>query len=356
MTHTLERLFHLSEQGTTVRTEFLAGSTTFLTLAYIIFVQPTVLSAMGMDFGAVFVATCVASGVATTMMAFFANYPIAVAPAMGHNFYFAFTVVVAGGVAVAGALFVLTAGIGLRERLITAIPNSLKHAIAVGIGLLIAMVGLQWAGLIVDSPGTLVALGDLRTIPVVVAVLGFTVMAVLMAWNVRAALLVGLLVSSLAAWVTGLTTFQGVASIPPSLTPTLFQLDVVGAFHPDMIAVILVFFFLALFFSPLVAMVGGGYQVSNELTLHPTIAPALVVVGTMMVRNVRHVGWDDPTEAIPAFLTIIMMPLTVSITEGIGFGFISFAILRLFTGRAAETDWMVYLLAGLFLVRYIALV
>ena len=152
MKQALENLFHLSAHGTTARTELLAGSTTFFTLAYIIFVQPTVLSAAGMDFGAVFVATCVASGVASVLMALFANYPIAVAPAMGHNFYFAFTVVVAsgvawqvalGGVAVAGALFIVTAGVGLRERLITAIPDSLKHAIAVGIGLLISMVGLQ---------------------------------------------------------------------------------------------------------------------------------------------------------------------------------------------------------------------
>lgn len=443
VTNTVERLFHLSEQGTTIRTEVLAGSTTFFTLAYIIFVQPTILSATGMDFGAVFVATCIASGIATVMMAFFANYPIAVAPAMGHNFYFAFTVVAAGGVAwevalggvaIAGMLFVLTAGIGLRERLITAIPDSLKHAIAVGIGLLISMVGLQWAGVIVDSPGTLVTLGDLRTTPVAVALLGFAVMAVLGAWNVRGALLAGLLVSSVAAWATGLTTFQGVASIPPSLTPTLFQLDIVGAFHPDMVAIIFVFFFLALFdsvgtlvgvaeqaglmrngvlprargalladavgtmvgaglgtstvtayvesstgvaaggrtgltaiviagffflalfFSPLVAMVGGGYQASDDLTLYPTIAPALIIVGTMMVRNVRYVGWDDPTEAIPAFLTILLMPLTVSITEGIAFGFVSFAMLKLFTGRAGEADWMVYFLAALFLVRYVLLV
>ena len=442
MRQVLERLFHLSEYGTTVRTEVLAGSTTFFTLAYIIFVQPTVLSAAGMDFGSVFVATCIGSGIATLMMAFFANYPIAVAPAMGHNFYFVFTVVVAGGipwqvalggVAVAGMLFVLTAGVGLRERLITAIPDSLKHAIAVGIGLLIAMVGLQWAGVIVDSPGTLVTLGDLQTAPVMVAMIGFSVMAVLTAWNLRSALLVGLLVSSVVAWLIGVTEYQGLASLPPSMAPTFLELDVLGALHPDMVGIIFVFlflalfdsvgtlvavaeqaglmrngmlprargalladaagtvvgaglgtstvtayiesstgvaaggrsgltsvvtaglFFLALFFSPLVAMVGGGYRVSDDLTLYPVIAPALIVVGTMMVRSVRRIGWDDPTEAIPAFLTILLMPLTVSITEGIAFGFISFAMLKLLTGRAAETEWLVFLFAGLFLVRYIVL-
>ena len=256
MRQVLERLFHLSEYGTTVRTEVLAGSTTFFTLAYIVFVQPTVLSAAGMDFGSVFVATCLGSGIATLMMAFFANYPIAFAPAMGHNFYFVFTVVVAGGipwqvalggVAVAGMLFVLTAGVGLRERLITAIPDSLKHAIAVGIGLLIAMVGLQWAGVIVDSPGTLVTLGDLRTAPVMVAVIGFSVMAVLTAWHLRSGLLVGLLVSSVVSWLIGVTEYQGLASLPPSMAPTFLELDVLGALHPDMVGVIFVFLFLALF-------------------------------------------------------------------------------------------------------------
>ncbi len=157
----LERLFHLSTAGTTVRTEIVAGATTFLAMAYIVFVQPTVLAAAGMDPGAVLTATCLASAIATLIMAFAANYPIAVAPAMGHNFFFAFTVVVAGGtpwpvalgaVALAGLMFILTAGIGLRERVITAIPASLKHAISVGIGLLIALIGLEWAGVVVDSP------------------------------------------------------------------------------------------------------------------------------------------------------------------------------------------------------------
>ena len=179
----------------------------------------------------------------------FSNYPIAVAPAMGHNFYFAFTVVLAAGipwqtalgaVALAGMLFVITAGIGLRERLITVIPSSLKHAIAVGIGLLIAMVGLQWAGVIVDSPGTLVTLGDLRTTPVMVALTGFTVMAVLSVWNFRSALLV----AGIVAWLTGVTEYQGFASWPPSIGPTFLEFDLLAALQPDMAAVILVFCFL----------------------------------------------------------------------------------------------------------------
>ena len=167
----IERLFRLRENQTTIRTEVVAGLTTFLAMAYIIFVQPTVLGAAGMDFGAVLVATCLASALATVLMGVMANYPIAVAPAMGHNFYFAFAVVVGmkvpwpialGGVFIAGAAFVLTAGFGLREKLITAIPDSLKHAIAAGIGLLIALIGLEWAGFVIGAPGTLVALGPFK--------------------------------------------------------------------------------------------------------------------------------------------------------------------------------------------------
>ena len=228
----LDSLFHLTERATSIRTEVLAGVTTFSALAYIIFVQPAVLSACGMDFGAVMVATCVSSAIATLLMAWFANYPIAVAPAMGHNFFFAYSVVLGmavpwqvalGGVAVAGILFVLTAGVGLRERLITAIPTSLKHAIAVGIGLLIAMVGLQWAGVIVDSPGTLVTLGNLKTPPVLVSLFGLVVMAVLFVRGFRGALLIGMLTTSVAAWLFGLVEFQGMVSAPPSVAPTLLQ-------------------------------------------------------------------------------------------------------------------------------------
>lgn len=197
----LERLFGLSAAGTTVRTEVIAGATTFLTMAYIVFVQPAVLSAAGMDAGAVFTATCLSSALATLVMAFTANYPIAVAPAMGHNFFFAFTVVLAGGtpwpvalgaVAIAGTAFVLTAGIGLREKVIAAIPPSFQHAIGAGIGLLIAIIGLEWGGVIVDAPGTLVTLGSLRSAPALVTLGTLAVIAVLTARQVRGATLIGM--------------------------------------------------------------------------------------------------------------------------------------------------------------------
>ena len=435
----LERLFRLSELRTTVRTEVLAGLTTFLTMAYILFVQPAVLGAAGMDRGAVLAATCIASAVATLLMALLANYPIGVAPAMGHNFFFAFTVVAAGGtpwpvalgaVAIAGSLFILTAGIGLRERVITAVPDSLKHAISVGIGLLLALIGLEWSGVVVDAPGTLVKLGRLTSPPVLLALGTLAVMAMLLARGVKGAMLIGMVASAIVAWATGLVKWAGVVGAPPSLAPTFLKLDVLGALKPGLIDVVLVFFLLALFdsvgtliavgsriglvkngtlprarqalladaigtvvgaalgtstvtayiesstgvavggrsglasvvtaalfllalfFYPLVSMIGGGYRTADGVVLYPIVAPALVLVGVMMMESVRHIPWDDVTEAIPAFLALVTMPLAVSITDGISFGFISYALVKLASGRARELDWLGYVFALVFLVRY----
>jgi len=436
-----ERRFALISHGTTVRTEVLAGLTTFLTMAYIIFVQPAVLSACGMDFGAVLAATCLSTAFATALMALLANYPIAVAPAMGHNFFFAYSVVIGmkvpwrvalGAVAIAGVMFIITAGIGLRERLITTIPASIKHAIAAGIGLLIATIGLEWAGLIVAAPGTLMTLGNLHSRPAVVAVAALAFTAVLMARRVPGAFLWGMLASTAIGIPLGLVHYQGLVSPPPSLAPTLLQLDIRGAFAPGMVAVVFVFFFLALFdsvgtlvgvaeqaglmrdgmlprarealladaigtvagatlgtstvtafiesgagiaaggrtgltslvtallfllsllFYPLVQTIGGGYT-ANGTTLYPIIAAPLVLVGTMMIGGLRQVAWDDPTEAIPAFLTMILMPLAASITEGVAFGLVSYALLKLGSGRGRTVHPLVYAFAALFLLRYIFL-
>jgi AGZA family xanthine/uracil permease-like MFS transporter len=392
-----------------------------------------------MDAGAVLTATCLASAIATLIMAFAANYPIAVAPAMGHNFFFAFTVVVArgtpwpvalGAIAIAGLLFIATAGIGLRERVIVAVPESLKHAMTVGIGLLITLIGLEWGGVIVDSPGTLVTLGHLGSAPVLLTLGTLALMAILQARGVRGAALIGMTAATAAALALGLTTFQGVASAPPSLAPTFFKLDVAGALRPTLVDVVFVFFFLALFdsigtlvgvagrmglvrngtlprarqalladaigtvagaclgtstvtayvesstgvaaggrtglasvvtaalflislfFSPLVRMVGGGYDSGAGLTLYPIIAPALILVGVMMMESVRHIRWDDFTDALPSFLALVTMPLAFSITDGIAFGFIAYAILKPATGRARELDVLVYVFAVLFLIRY----
>jgi adenine/guanine/hypoxanthine permease len=434
----LDRRFGLTAHGTSVRTELVAGVTTFLTMAYILFVQPAVLSAAGMDFGAVLVATCLATALATLLMALMANYPIAVAPAMGHNFFFAYSVVVAmhvrwqialGGVAIAGTVFVLTAGIGLREHLITAIPQSLKYAIAAGIGLLIATIGLEWAGFIVGAPGTLVTLGNLHGRPVLLALFGLAVTAILTARKTPGAFLWGILATTVLGLLLGVVRYQGFVSAPPSIMPTLLKLDVPGAFSPSMITVVLVFFFLALFDSigtlvgvgeqaglmkngtlprarqalladaigtvagamlgtstvtayiesgagvaaggrtglaslvtaalfllslfvyPLVRMIGGGVMV-GQATLYPVIAAPLILVGTMMIGGLRKVEWDDPTEAIPAFLTIIMMPLAVSITEGVAFGLVAYVVLKVAVGRSRDVHVLLYVFAVLFLARY----
>jgi AGZA family xanthine/uracil permease-like MFS transporter len=358
---------------------------------------------------------------------------------MGHNFFFAFTVVIGGGtpwqvalgaVAIAGTVFILTAGVGLRERVITAVPASLKHAITVGIGLLIALIGLEWSGIVVDSPATLVRLGDLGAAPTLLALGTLATMAVLTARRVRGALLIGMGLATMAALAAGLVRFEGIMSAPPSLAPTFLQLDVIGALRPAMLDAVLVFFLLALFdsigtlvgvagriglvrngtlprarqalladavgtvagaclgtstvtayvessagvaaggrtglasvvtavlfllalfFHPLVRMIGGGSQTSAGVVLYPIVAPALILVGVMMMESVRQIPWDDFTEAAPAFLAIVIMPLSFSITDGIAFGIIAYAVLKLATGRRSELDWLGYTFAALFLFRY----
>ena len=440
----IEKLFQLQASGTTVKREIVAGCTTFMTLSYIIFVQPTVLSAAGMDSGAVMAATCITSAFAMVLMAFLANYPIALAPGMGHNFYFTFTVCLTLGIAwqqalgavfIAGLVFVLLSFVGLREKVMGILPGSLRNAIPAGIGLLIALVGLRWAGLIVDHPATYVTLGSLKSAPVLLSVFGLVVIAILFALNVRGAILIGILASTVVGLIIGLVKFEGVVSAPPSIAPTFFKLQIPNIFvNPELIAIIIIFIFLdlfdtvgtlvgvgqqaglmvdgklprarqalfsdavatstgallgtstvtsyiesasgisaggrtgltnivtailmllALFFSPLIKMVGAGYAVSENMTLYPVIAPALIIIGCLMLKNVVSINWDDFTESIPAFLTLLMMPLTVSITEGIAFGFIFYALLKLVSGQGRQVHWLIYLFAVLFVARYIWLV
>jgi len=444
-----ERLFRLSQAQTTVKTEIISGVTTFMTLSYIIFVQPAVLSTTGMDFGAVMVATCLAGALATFLMGILANYPIALAPAMGHNFYFAFTVcgvVAAGGlgyswqlalgaVFLSGSIFILLSFWGLREKIVNAVPEGLKNAIAVGIGLLIALIGMEWAGIVVATPGTIVGLGDLGSPPVLLSLFGLVVIFALITLRVRGALLIGIIATALVGFPFGLVKYQGLVSLPPSLSPVFFKLNVGGIFAnlSGFITVIFVFFFLdlfdtigtligvseqagfirkgrlprarqalfsdavgtvagallgtstitsyiesaagiaeggrtglsnmvtgalmllALFFYPFAKMIGGGYEVTTGVRLYPVIAPALIVVGSMMLRQVKRIEWEDPTEALPAFLSLIVMPLTFSITEGIAFGFISYSFLKILTGQWKKVNWIIHLFALLFLLRYLFL-
>jgi len=436
-------MFDLQTKGTSARTEIIAGASTFMTMSYIVFVQPAVLSICGMDHGAVLVATCVASALATFLMGVLANYPIALAPAMGHNFFFAYTVcglmgyswqVALGANFVSGALFIILSIFSFRARLVDAIPQSLKSAIAVGIGLLIALVGMEWSGLVVAQEGTLVKLGNLHSAPVLLSLFGVLLISLLFALKVRGAILLGILATTFAGWLFHMVKFEGIVSAPPSIAPTFLKLDIVGAFGSgrimDFLVVIFVFFFLdlfdtvgtlvgiseragfmvdgklpraeralvsdavgtvvgtclgtstvtsyiesaagvseggrtglanmvtallfvlALFFYPLAKMVGGEVQYGG-LHLYPTIAPPLILVGSMMMTSVRSIRWDDYTESVPAFLTLIMMPLTFSITDGIAFGFISYALLKLLSGRGKEANAFIYCFAVLFMIRYI---
>jgi len=437
----LERLFHLKESGTDIKTESIAGITTFLTLSYIIFVQPAVLGAAGMDQGAVFVATCVSAAVGTLLMAFLANYPIALAPAMGHNFYFSYIVVLTlgytwqialGAVFVAGVLFILLSAVGLREALVNNIPGCLKNGIPVGIGLLIALVGLEWSGIVVSHPVTYVTLGDLTSTPTALSLFGLVVISSLIALRFKGAILAGFILTTVVGLFIGLVEYKGIINTPPSIDPTLFKLEIPNIIaYPNLITVIIIFFFLdlfdsigtligvtqqagimkddklpkakecllsdavatsagavlgtssvtayiesaagisvggktgltnvvtallmilALFFSPLVQMVGSGYQVSDKVTLYPVIAPALIIVGAFMFKSITRIDWNDYTESIPAFLTIIMMPLSFSITEGISMGLISYVLLKLVTGKGKTVHWLIYTFALLFIARYI---
>jgi adenine/guanine/hypoxanthine permease len=447
----LESYFRLKENGTSLRTEVLAGVTTFATMSYIIFVQPAVLGAAGMNSGAVFTSTCLITAFSTALMALLARYPIAVAPAMGHNFFFTYSVVLGmgiqwqtalGAVLLSGIIFILTASFGLRERIVAAVPESLKASIACGIGLLITLIGMEWAGLVRLNPDTFVALGDLRSRPALTALAGLVATIILMARQVRGSILFGIIIAALVAVPLGiLKRPDAIVSLPPSLAPVLFQLDVVGAMRQNLVAVIFVFFFLdlfdtvgsligiakqamlmrgtelpragralladaigttgsalmgnttvvsyiesasgvvaggrtgltalvtatlflcALFFSPLVGVISSGYveqqtvllggqEIARAFTLYPITSPALIVVGSLMMRAVRDVNWDDFTESLPAFLTVVAIPLTFNITDGIAFGFISYALLKLVTGRRRECNWLIYLFAGLFVLRY----
>lgn len=433
----VERLFRLRQAGTTVRAELIGGATTFVTLSYIIFVQPTVLSVASMDFGAVLVATCLASAFATAVMGLYANYPIAVAPAMGHNFFFAYTVVVGMGVPwpvalgadfVAGVLFIALSAFHFREAVMDAIPGSLKAAIPVGIGLLITFVGMQWGGIVVASPGSLVKLGRLTAPPTLLALGGFLLIAVLHLRGFRGAILIGIIATTAAGALLGLLPYRGIAALPPSLAPTFLELDVAGALQPRFVEVVLVFLFLALFdtvgtligigtqagllrdgrlpragralladavgttagtllgtstvtayvesaagvaagartglaslvtalllllsvfFYPLAQLMGGGVS-AGDATLHPVTAAALMTIGYLMVGGIASIRWNEPGEAIPAFLTLVTMPLSFSIADGLAVGFISHVLLQALAGRARQVSWLAYLFALLFLLR-----
>ena len=458
----LERLFKLSENQTTARTELLAGLTTFLTMAYIIVVQPAVLSGAmfgmktGLDFGAVMTATCLAAALSTALMAWLARYPIAQAPGMGENFFFVFSVIPAataagftdgwqvalGCVFLSGVLFLILSLIGLRELIFNTISPALKNGIAAGIGLFIAFIGLQNTGLIVKDPGSGVKMSVQITSPdLIVFFVGLFATAILLARKIRGAILWGIITATVSAVILKLslggsmtplvansmlakqfTLAHQVIAAPPSLAPTFFQMDIVHAASSKMILFVFVLLFmltfdaigsligvceqagfmrdnklprarqamvsdavgtvagavlgtstvtsfiesaagveqggrtgltgfvvaglflLALFFSPIIAMV-GSYP--------PITAPALVIVGAMMLQNVSKIDWRDHTEAIPAFLILIGIPLSYSIADGLALGFISYPLIKVCSGRGREISWLTCVLAALLALYFV---
>ena len=451
----LDRWFRLAENGTRVRTELSAGLTTFLTMSYILFVQPALLAGepAGMDAGAVTVATCLTTAVATAIMGLWARYPIALAPGMGVNAFFAYALIPAaaaaghpvpwqaalGVVFASGVAFLALSGLGIREHVMDALSPSLKGAIAAGIGLFIAFIGMRNAGWIVDHPATLVALSaDLSSPDVIVSSAGLLTAAVLSVRRTGGALLLGMLTATAVALAlrtilpeeTGGDSFarfqvaEAVFATPPSIRPTLLALDVGAILLPGLIPFVIVFLFvdlfdtvgtlvgvteqaglspegslarapqalatdalattlgaclgtstvtsyiesaagveqggrtglvaltvsglflLALFFSPIIAMV-GSYP--------PITAPALILVGAAMLRNVGKIAWSDPSESIPAFLILVGIPLSFSIGDGMALGFLAYPLLKLGAGRGREVPVALWLLVPLLLAYFVLL-
>lgn len=440
----IEKCFKLKENKTTFKTELMAGLTTFMTMAYILVVNPSILSTTGMDAGALLTATCIASALGTFFMAFFANYPFVLAPGMGLNAYFAFTIcaqkgyswhVALAAVFVEGIIFIILSAVNVREAIFNAIPANMKKAVSVGIGMYIAFIGLQNAGVVINNASTCVSLGDVKTVPVALALIGTIITLVLVIRKVKGALLVGILITwilGIICQVTGLYVVDveagvysliptGLVSAPPSIAPIAGKLSFSGISIFDFIVVIFAFLFVdlfdtlgtligvstkagfldkegklprikgALFADALATTVGavlgtstvttfvesasgvsdGGRSgltaftagilflvallFSPILTTIPSFAttPALVVVGLMMVENVRDIDFSDYTEGFPAFMTILMMVVCYSISEGLVFGVISYVLLKLFGGRKNELNPVIVIIAILFFLKLI---
>ncbi|GAB7547547.1 NCS2 family permease [Cupriavidus sp. CuC1] len=424
----VERWFKLSEHRTDVRTELLAGLTTFLTMAYIIFVNPSILGDAGMPKDAVFVATCVAAAIGTLIMGLYANYPIAMAPGMGLNAYFAYTVVkgmgfpweaALGAVFISGCLFLLVTLFRVREMIVNGIPHSIRVAITAGIGLFLAIVALKNAGIVTASPATLVTIGDLHQTPAILAIVGFFAIVALDHLKVKGAILIGILLTTLLSFVVGDNTFHGVFSAPPSIAPTLFKLDISAALSIGIINVVLVFFLVELFdatgtlmgvanragllkagkmdrlnkalMADSTAIMAGSFLGTSSTTayiesasgvqaggrtgltavtvavlflaclfispLAGTVpgyatAPALLYVSCLMLRELVDLDWSDATEVVPAVLTALGMPFTYSVANGVAFGFITYAGLKLLTGHARSVPLMVWIIAAVFIFKF----
>ena len=428
----LENYFHFAELQANWRTEMLAGLTTFITMAYIIFVNPAILSQTGMPLAAVTTSTCLCAAFGSIMMGALANYPLALAPGMGLNAYFTYTVVkgmgvpwqtALGAVFLSGVIFLLLTFGGIRQKLMGAIPYQLHASVAGGIGLFIAFIGLRNAGIIVPSPATTVTLGDMHSPAVLLAVFGIILIAVLQAYRIKASMLIGVLATLALGILCHQVKWQPSTFNPMAIRQTAFHLDIRGALKMNALEIIFVFLFVDLFdnigtlvavteragliaedhtiprldkifFADATSTVVGSLAGTSTVTSYiessagvaaggrtgvtaivtgllffvaifvaPVVgaipdfatAPALILVGALMVAGAARIDWEEPRVAIPSFLTLITIPLTYSIATGLSFGIISFAVLELATGRGRRQHWMLYLLALLFLSRFVYL-
>ncbi len=428
----LERLFKLQAHGTTVQKELIAGVTTFLTMAYIIVVNPSVLSNAGMDFGAVFVATCLAATIGTLIMGLWANYPIALAPGMGLNAFFAFTVVggmgyswqvALGAVFLSGLIFFLLSIFRIREWIINSIPMSLRFGISAGIGFFLALIALKNAGIVVDHPATLVGMGDISTPESLLFFAGFVLICALSFRRITGSVMIGIIAITAIGMMMGIVEFKGFVSMPPSVLPTFMELDIAGALNVGMVSIVFAFLFVDLFdtsgtligaaqrgglldkdgklprlgralMSDSVATMAGAALGTSTTTsyiestagisaggrtgltavfvallflacllLSPlasiippyATAPALLYVAVLMASGLKLIDWEDITEAAPAVVTALMMPLTFSIANGIALGFITYAAIKALSGRWSDLNASVVTIAVVFVLKFIFL-
>jgi len=425
----LERIFKLRQHGSSVKIELIAGLTTFVTMAYIIFVNPNVMAAAGLDHGAAFVATCLGAALGCLLMGFYANWPVGLAPGMGLNAFFTYTVVgemgytwqvALGAVFLSGILFMIMSLSRIREWLLNSIPMSLRFAMGAGVGLFLGLIGLKTAGIVVDSPATLVTMGSFGEPSTLLAAICFLLIAVLSHRNVFGAILLSMLVVTAIGWSMGLVEYGGVVSLPPSLAPTWLAMDIAGALNVGMISVVLAFLFVNMFdtagtlmgvahranlvdengkienlskslkadstSSVLGSFVGcppvtsyvesasgvaaGGRTGLTAVTvgvlflLATFFAPlagmipayatsgALIYVAMLMMSGMAHIDWKDITDTIPAIITVVMMPLTFSIANGIALGFVTYATLKLLTGQRKKVSVSLYVLCVIFIAKF----
>ena len=426
---TIQRYFQLKEHRTDVRTEVLAGATTFLSMAYITVVNPAILSDAGMDFGAVFVATCLAAAVGSLIMGVWANYPIAQAPGMGQNAFFTYGVVLGlghtweaalGAVFVSGIIFVILSLLPVREWLINAIPRNLKLGISAGIGLFLGFIALKNAGIVSDNPATLVALGDLTSPGAFICLAAFALIAALTARGITGAVIIGMMIATILGIVSGVSEYKGLISTPPSVDPVLFKFDLLAVLDISMVTVVVTMLLVDVFdtagtlvgvasradlldeegklprlgralISDSTATVVGGLVGTSSTTsyiesaagvesggrtglvavtvsglfllclflapLAQTIpafatAAALLFVACIMARSLADLDWDDLTESAPAIVCALGMPLSFSIADGIGLGFITYVAVKVMSGRAADCPIAVYVIAAIFLGKF----